>query len=111
VHLGKRPTIEANETYYRGKRDLLSRQKRPTIRAKESYSHALERANVHTDSRESHTRPLSGVCLCIEVCSVHEPLKKRSDVLVWLVKRFCPHFSSRSLGSKTEYGQPILSTE
>ena len=28
-------TIEATETYYRGKRDLLKRQKRPTIEAKE----------------------------------------------------------------------------
>jgi hypothetical protein len=27
----KRPTIEAKETYYTGKRDLLYRQKRPTI--------------------------------------------------------------------------------
>jgi hypothetical protein len=26
----KRPTIEAKETYYRGKRDPLQRQKRPT---------------------------------------------------------------------------------
>jgi hypothetical protein len=33
----KRPTIEAKETYYRGKRDLLQRQKRPTIDAKETY--------------------------------------------------------------------------
>ena len=33
----KRPTIEAKETYYRGKRDLLQRQKRPTIEAKETY--------------------------------------------------------------------------
>jgi len=32
-----RPTIEAKETYYRGKRDLLKRQKRPTIEAKETY--------------------------------------------------------------------------
>ena len=29
--------IEAKETYYRGKRDLLKRQKRPTIEAKETY--------------------------------------------------------------------------
>ena len=29
--------IEAKETYYRGKRDLLQRQKRPTIEAKETY--------------------------------------------------------------------------
>ena len=28
---------EAKETYYRGKRDLLQRQKRPTIEAKETY--------------------------------------------------------------------------
>jgi len=27
----------STETYYRGKRDLLQRQKRPTIEAKESY--------------------------------------------------------------------------
>jgi len=33
----KRPTIEAKETYYRGKRDLLWRQKRPTIETKETY--------------------------------------------------------------------------
>jgi hypothetical protein len=33
----KRPTTEAKETYYRGKRDLLQRQKRPTIEAKETY--------------------------------------------------------------------------
>ena len=33
----KRPTTEAEETYYRGKRDLLQRQKRPTIEAKETY--------------------------------------------------------------------------
>jgi hypothetical protein len=33
----KRPTIEAKETYHRGKRDLLQRQKRPTIEAKEIY--------------------------------------------------------------------------
>ena len=31
------PTTEAKETYYRGKRDLLQRQKRPTIEAKETY--------------------------------------------------------------------------
>ncbi len=31
----KRPTMEAKETYYRGKRDLLWRQKRPTKEAKE----------------------------------------------------------------------------
>jgi hypothetical protein len=31
----KRPTMEAKETYYGGKRDLLWRQKRPTMEAKE----------------------------------------------------------------------------
>jgi hypothetical protein len=29
--------MEAKETYYRGKRDLLWRQKRPTVEAKETY--------------------------------------------------------------------------
>jgi len=33
----KRPTIEAKEPYYRGKRDLLYRQKSPTIEAKDPY--------------------------------------------------------------------------
>ena len=33
----KRPNIEAKETYYTGKRDLLYRQKRPTLEAKETY--------------------------------------------------------------------------
>ena len=33
----ERLTIEAKETYYRGKRDLLQMQKRPTIDAKETY--------------------------------------------------------------------------
>jgi hypothetical protein len=33
----KRPTIEAKETYYGGKRDLLWMQNRPTIESKETY--------------------------------------------------------------------------
>ena len=33
----KRPAKEAKETYYRGKRDLLKRQKRPAVEAKETY--------------------------------------------------------------------------
>ena len=33
----KRPTTEAKETYYRGKRDLLKRQKRSSTEAKETY--------------------------------------------------------------------------
>ena len=37
-------TIEAKETYYRGKRDLLQRQKRPTIEAKETYYRAVAAA-------------------------------------------------------------------
>ena len=32
----KRPTVEAKETYYGGKRGLLQRQKRPTMEAKET---------------------------------------------------------------------------
>jgi hypothetical protein len=35
----KRPIMQAKETYYAGKRDLLCRQKKPIMQAKETYYH------------------------------------------------------------------------
>jgi len=57
----KRPTIEAKETYYRGKRDLLQRQKRPTTEAKETYYRGkrdlLQRQKRPTFGQSAHQSP------------------------------------------------------
>ena len=58
----KRPTIEAKETYYRGKRDLLQKQKRPTIEAKETYYRGKKQlATGYLDIVQN------GVCLHLKI--------------------------------------------
>jgi hypothetical protein len=65
---------EAKETYYRGKRDLLQRQKRPTTEAKETYYRG-KRDLLHTGTdgsgchRPSNLRcavaPPEQDCVCV----------------------------------------------